>query len=373
MTELDTPLPTLSLDAEMAWRWPTPPFVHRQVTTPLDTGEQPCSIETPEGATVESQLVGFDVDAGQMRVRMHPDGEPVALWFSKIRRVTLTTPWPIARHVLGVPDERSPHVMHERGYCIELASGGELAGRTLGHVKQSCGMFLFAPLADQTLVQRVFVPAASLVSVSFGPSAEEQAAARWISTPGQLTAALDAQKTAQIRPLGQALLDLGLVTPSQLEKALSAQGHKREAPLGESLVAQGVIDAADLQTALAYKMGYPMVDLTRFPMDKSAARKLPQAAMLEYSAVPLMEQGDRLIVAIGDLTRVPKLQGSRALVGLKLVPVLACRSRIALALSALPQRLGTDRWSDNVSLQASRSPLYAALTGDTDFGRLATY
>ena len=30
----------------------------------------------------------------------------------------------------------------------------------------------------------------------------------------------------------------------------------------------------DLQTALAHKMGYPLVDLTRFPIDVLAARKL---------------------------------------------------------------------------------------------------
>ena len=70
--------------------------------------------------------------------------------------------------------------------------------------------------------------------------------------------------------------------------------------------------------------------------------------MIEHNAFPLIQDGERLIVAIDDLARVPRLQSLQALAGLRVVPVLASRGRIALALAALPQRLGTDRWADNV-------------------------
>lgn len=373
MTKLSTPLPTLDLAAETAWHWPQPPFARRLASPPLAIGEQPCRIETPAGATVEGLLVGFDANTGLMRVRMRAEGEALSLPFTKVRRLTLLTPWPIAPRMLGAPVERAPHVVHERGYRIELAAGGDFAGRTLGHVKQACGMFFFAPMDDAGVAQRVFVPAAVYRAVSFGRSAQEQAAERWITTPEQLIAALDAQRQAQIKPLGQALLDLGLLTRGQLERALSGQGQDRALPLGEALVAQGLIEAADLQTALAYKMGYPMVDLARFPLDKAVARKLPQTALIEYGAVPLLQLGDRLIAAIDDLSRVARLQDSHALIGLKLVPVLACRSRISLALASLPQRLGTDRWADNVSVDPGRRKGYGGLTGETIYGRLSTF
>jgi hypothetical protein len=73
--------------------------------------------------------------------------------------------------------------------------------------------------------------------------------------------------------------------------------------------------------------------------------------MIEHSAFPLLQHGDQLIVAVDDLSRVPRLQALQALAGLKVVPVLASHGRIALALAALPQRMGTDRWSDNVPQQ----------------------
>ena len=153
-------------------------------------------------------------------------------------------------------------------------------------------------------------------------------------------------------PIGKALMDLGLVTRGMVERALARQGNERRLPLGEMLVAEGLLARADLQTALAYKMGYPLVDLARFPIDIAAAGKLSHSAMVEHNAVPLLLHGDQLVVAIDDLARITRLQTLQALAGLRVVPVLACRGRIALALAELPQRLGTDRWADLVPLRA---------------------
>ena len=246
------------------------------------------------------------------------------------------------------PVERVPTAAQERVYRVELASGGHLAGRTMGHVQTDAGWFFFNPLDDGAAVQRAFVPKVASAGVTFGKSAEEQAAERWVGTPQDLFAALEAQKRGEIKPLGEALVDLGLVTRGALERVISEQTPDRERPLGEELVARGLLSRPDLKTALAHKMGYPLVDLARFPIDGNAARKLSMRAMREHSVFPLLSDGERLVVAIDDLARVPRLQSLQALANMTLVPVLASQGRIALALAALPQRLGTDRWADNV-------------------------
>ncbi len=350
MPTLDTPFPALMLDAAAAWEWPQPPFARQHIMAPLDGGTQPCRLETPSGSAVEGQLVHFDADAGVLRFCLGTGGDALSMPFAKFRRLTLTTPWPLADRGTHGPVERVPTAVQERSYHIELTGGSELSGRTMGHVQTRGGIFLFAPLDDGAAVLRVFVPQAACVAVEFGKSAEEQATERWIATPAQLFAALDAQQTAPIKPLGDALVDLGFVTRGVLERAVGELSSQRERPLGEKLVAAGLLDRADLKTALAHKMGYPMIDLSRFPIDVQAARKLPQRSMVEHNAFPLHQDGERLIVAIDDLARVPRLQSLHALAGLKLVPVLASRAQIVLALGSLPQRLGTDRWADNVSM-----------------------
>lgn len=350
--EILTPLPTLSFDMTSAWEWPQPPFAHRHMMAPLESDVAvPCRVETPNGVTVEGQLVRFDAEAAVLHFRLASGGEALALPFAKFRRLTLTTPWPLARRAPDAPVERVPTAAQERGYRVELQAGGHLAGRTMGHVQEDCGLFFFAPLDDGSAVERAFVPQAACATVSFGRSAEEKAAERWIATPEVLFAALAEQESAAIKPLGEALLDLGFITRGLLERTISEQDPERQRPLGEELVAKGLLDRADLQTALAHKMGYPLVDLTRFPIDAAAARKLSQKAMTEHNVLPLIQDGERLIVAIDDLARVPRLQALEALARLKVVPVLASRGRIALALASLTQRMGTDRWSDNVPQQ----------------------
>jgi hypothetical protein len=106
-----------------------------------------------------------------------------------------------------------------------------------------------------------------------------------------------------------------------------------------------VISEWDLRTALAYKMGYPYVDLTRFPVDAAAVDLLPLRFALRAHAIPLMVEGDRLNVAVDQPSRAAKLGALKAFSGLKVVPVLALKSHILLALSG---SASNDVWAHNV-------------------------
>ena len=164
----------------------------------------------------------------------------------------------------------------------------------------------------------------------------------WIASPGELLAAIDRQQRMPILPLGQSLLELGLLTEAQLERALANQG--RDVPLGESLVAAGLISRADLQTALAHKMGYPLVDLTRFPIDPKAVAKLPPRIAVGFRIMPLMLQRERLVVAVDRPARVIKLGAVHAIAGVTVVPVLASRMQIPAGAGApLARHLGGAR------------------------------
>jgi hypothetical protein len=346
-----TPLPILDLDfLADRFEWPQPPFATRQAMEPLPEGALPCRIERRGGAEIDGQLLGFDLAAGRLRLRTGAEGEPLALPFARLNRLTLTTPWPLARRAPDAPIERVPAAAQERDYRIELHGGGTLSGRTMGHVRSDQGLFLFTPGDDGRTVLRVFVPQAAIATVAFGKSAEERAVERWVASPQALIAAIDAQRHSRILSLGDALLDLGFVTRGQIEQALRQQGPEREQPLGEQLVALGYLMREDLQTALAHKMGYPVVDLTRFPIDAAAARRLSAQAMLDHRALPVMQRGNRLVVVVDDLVRIAPLQSLRALAGLEVVPALAPRGRLALVLANLSQRLGSDVWAANVPL-----------------------
>jgi Type II secretion system (T2SS), protein E, N-terminal domain len=345
---VSTPLPTITLSIEDEWAWPLPPFAHAQAMSPLPVGALPCRVESAGGVTFEGELVEFDVSRERMRVRVGRDGDPLWLPFSRMRRLTILKPWTQARQAPGAPIERMPAAAQERDYTAELSAGGHVAGRTIGHQRQRCGWFLFAPADGGHAVLRQFVPTATCTGVLMGKSVEELAAERWVATPEQMLAAALAQLKSTIRPLGESLRELGLVTQQELDRTVRAQAQSAsEQPLGEALVSAGLITGADLQTALAHKMGYPVVDLLRFPVDPNAVKRFSPAVLHEHRALPLMQDGNRLFVAVDSLGSVATLKSLQSVAGLELVPVIAPRGRLSVALAAHIKT--SDVWASNIT------------------------
>jgi hypothetical protein len=349
------PFPQLFDEPLEACQWPAPPFDWHHVAPPGLDVAQACTIETPSGAVVEGTLVGFEPALRQLSFRTSAEGAAVVLPFARVRRLTLALPLTSIEPALGRPAERAPCAAEERDYRLTLADGaGTLSGRTLGHVETPHGLYLFTPRNGGTALHRVFVPRAAYREAQFGMSAQDAAAEKWIASPRALLAALEQQDRMPVLPLGRSLLALGLVTPGQLDEALA--GKAAEAPLGEALVARGLITPGDLHTAIAHKMGYPFVDLTRFPIDLLAAKKLPLRQAVSCRALPILIHGDRLIVAMDRPSRAPQVQQLYAIAPLRVVPVLASKGQLLLALSGLSQH---DLWQESVSI---RPGFFAATT-----------
>ena len=345
MSLMFPPLPTLTVDPTLDWAWPLPHLACEPLAATID-GAEPCRIESITGVSVSGELLGFDAGARQMRFRVKRGVDAVTLSFAKCRRVTLTRPLVPARRAPDAPIEHLPPQAQRRTVAVTYHGGGHAIGTTQGSVEHGAGWFLFAPDEDGLALLRQFVPRSAVASIDFGVSAEERVAERWVHSPAQLLAAVEAQRDAPVLPLGEALADLGLVAPEIIEAALREQEPPSEAPLGERLVARGLIDRADLTTALAHKMGYPLVDLGRFPIDAQAVKLMSPRAMREHRALPLMLHGRRLIVAVDDLGSIASLKSLRALAGMELVPVLAPPGRLSFALAARASE--GDVWAHNV-------------------------
>lgn len=111
--------------------------------------------------------------------------------------------------------------------------------------------------------------------------------------------AVDLQERRKLR-LGEVLLGEGLITQIQLNEALEAQKHKRGKKLGEILVGLGVLNERELAVALAMKFNLPFVNLNDYPIDHSAAKLVPRHLIEKYRFLPLGNTADTLTVAISD-------------------------------------------------------------------------
>ncbi|WP_338864473.1 hypothetical protein [Myxococcus stipitatus] len=105
------------------------------------------------------------------------------------------------------------------------------------------------------------------------------------------------------RPLGEILLELGVLDRAQLRLGL-VHHHETRVPLGRALVREGLCSEADVLRGLALQLGVMAVDLDHTPREPGTADLLPVRVARQYQAVPLrlervpLEQGEREVLHI---------------------------------------------------------------------------
>jgi hypothetical protein len=139
--------------------------------------------------------------------------------------------------------------------------------------------------------------------------------------------------------LGELLLEARLITSEQLAEALRLQAANRRRHLGDILVDMGVVTLRQIHMALADKLGIPFVNVREFRVDPLALELLSAGAAARYRALPLVQMGDSLVVAVENPLAMDFVQELRVLTGRIIVAVIAnpadLRLRIAKEYASL--------------------------------------
>lgn len=136
------------------------------------------------------------------------------------------------------------------------------------------------------------------------------------------------------KPIGQILLEKGLITQEQLDEALRIQKNTTE-QLGRILVDLGHVSEKDVLRAQAEQLGIAFLELDRTSVDQEVAKAIPQSVVQRYNAVPIRRTGNRLTVAMQDPTNVFALDDIRLITGYEIDPVLAAPDDIAALLRSV--------------------------------------
>ena len=127
--------------------------------------------------------------------------------------------------------------------------------------------------------------------------------------------------------LSEILIIRGLVPITSLDTvtgdAAADDAHVRE------LVQDGVLTESQVASARAAQLGLPFVDLTEYPVDRSAVALVPLALLRRHNVLPIGREGDRLLLAMADPQDVLALDDVRANVRMQVRPVVAERTRPA--------------------------------------------
>ncbi|MGB9857607.1 MAG: GspE/PulE family protein [Dictyoglomaceae bacterium] len=99
------------------------------------------------------------------------------------------------------------------------------------------------------------------------------------------------------KPLGEYLLELGLITKEQLEKALEEQ-KKTGARLGQILIERGYVKPEDIGRVLELQSEIPYIPLSQIKIDEKLIQSFPENILRRYRFLPIKREGGLIHIAI---------------------------------------------------------------------------
>jgi type IV pilus assembly protein PilB len=112
-------------------------------------------------------------------------------------------------------------------------------------------------------------------------------------------------------PLGQKLINKGLISQDQLETALKEQrsqeiesGTGKQKMIGEILIKMGFVTESALSEVLTKDSGVKIFDIKKAVLDPKLIRQVPKEVSIRYKAVPVALEGDVVKVVISDIYNI---------------------------------------------------------------------
>jgi type IV pilus assembly protein PilB len=145
------------------------------------------------------------------------------------------------------------------------------------------------------------------------------------------------KRTGTKRRIGDVIVQLGFAERELVESVVE-DGRRNGLPLGQALLEAGIVNSGQLAQALAERNGLDYVDLNVFDVDKGAASMIDGSKARRYRTVPIAFLADReLLVATADPANLLALDDITMATGLEVRRAVASPEDI----DALIENLGS--------------------------------
>lgn len=144
------------------------------------------------------------------------------------------------------------------------------------------------------------------------------------------------RRKGQVKPsrLGDLLVSHGLITRDQRRKALQKQKQTSKR-LGEILVEEHILTRDELNWSLGNLLGVPYVELDAQMVDPDLAASIPAELLRRYQAVPMIQVGNEITIAMADPTDAQAIADIGAVTGAEVKVAMADAEAVADTLDEL--------------------------------------
>ena len=128
-------------------------------------------------------------------------------------------------------------------------------------------------------------------------------------------------------PLGEVLIERGLLTPEQLGNALRYQGDEATGFIS-ILIELGYVTESAVARALSEHYGAPYLNLAGIQIDPETLQLISAEIAIRHQVLPIKRAASTLTVAISDPTNILALDELKFLTGYRVEPVVAAEGSI---------------------------------------------
>ena len=148
----------------------------------------------------------------------------------------------------------------------------------------------------------------------------------------------DVLRSGKVRaPIGELLVELGLIEPHEMKLALAMQRERPATPIGEILVDNHFVNEHDLVGVLADQLGLACPSLDTAQLDASLFKRAPIAICKANAFLPLRKEGQQTLVVFAEPTNAAHLETARRQLGRDLIVGVGGR-RAVMAIIARAER-----------------------------------
>ncbi|MGE4578604.1 MAG: GspE/PulE family protein [Desulfuromonadales bacterium] len=129
------------------------------------------------------------------------------------------------------------------------------------------------------------------------------------------------------KKIGEILVEMGNLNPSEVNLILEEKGDSNRR-FGETAIARGMLKEDVLAQALARQFRMEYLDPDQFSLDAQLYAAIPAGLPARFNFLPVRQQGDALVVAVGDPTDVAALDNLEVILGRPLILQVAPAEKI---------------------------------------------
>ncbi|MGN0666747.1 MAG: GspE/PulE family protein [Huintestinicola sp.] len=156
-------------------------------------------------------------------------------------------------------------------------------------------------------------------------------------------------------PIGQYMVNEGIITEEQLQTALDAKKNDNTPGkfFGDYVVELGYVTDVQFGQVLARKNNLTFIDLDdpETPIDVEAVKKIPEALARKHTIIAIKVTGKRLTVASYDPVNFYIFEDIKVTTGMDVVPVLATKAAITKAIGKIYSNANVSNVIDSVENQ----------------------